>query len=145
MIWQISKPKVMIVKKLFVIFGLLASSFVAMAGPREEVLAALETAKSNANGREQIQSISETVVRGYVATTNGLNTVPAATQLIGFLASRVQVQSAVAPLGYTLFATQRKLEIYKETQPTAATGTVLLVFYDANDLASEVYIFGDVL
>lgn len=132
-------------KKLFLIFALLASSFVAHAGPLEELSAAFDSARVKTTDMVQPASITQTVVRGYLSTKSGMLSVTNATQYIGFLASKSVAQSAISGLGYTFISSQGMMDIYRAPVVSTSTGFILLVYYDTFGNASEIYLLNDTL
>jgi hypothetical protein len=132
-------------KKILLAVCVLLSTFVAYAGPLEELTAIFERVKNTPSEREQIQSASQTVVRGYLSSNSGLISQSSVTQYIGYLAPRSTVLAAISQLGYTFISSQHRMEIYRAPAASANYGFVLLVYYDTRGYASELYLLDDAL
>ena len=134
-------------KKALLAIGLALSSVLAQAGPLDDVAAAFQqaTAQAQANDKAHPQAVSETVIRGYIASTTGLLRVTAAESYIGALATRPQAEQAIAASGYTYVTTQHRMDVYKRIDPANDFGSILLVYYNAAGYCSEVYLINDTI
>ncbi len=128
-------------KKIFLIIGLMISSFFAHAGHLEDVAAAIAAAKGTTSDRERAQ----TVIRSYLSSQSGLMMSSAPNQYVGFLATKAELKSALSSLGYTFVSVQHRMEIYQAPPVSATFGLILMVYYDLNGKASELYLIDDAL
>ncbi|MES2949104.1 MAG: hypothetical protein V4858_11240 [Pseudomonadota bacterium] len=132
-------------KKIFLIIGLMISSFFAHAGHLEDVAAAIASAKGTTSDRERAQSSTQTVIRSYLSSQSGLMMSSAPNQYVGFLATKAELKSALSSLGYTFVSVQHRMEIYQAPPVSATFGLILMVYYDLNGKASELYLIDDAL
>jgi hypothetical protein len=129
-------------KKLFLLISLVTCSFFAQAATLDEIFAAMRAAQQEAGLEVQEKATTQTVIRGYLATANGLVSVNGATSGVGSLVSRSILLSAAASAGYTLTASQNRVDFFKSSRASTA-GFILLVYYDFFGNCSEVYLFND--
>jgi hypothetical protein len=129
-------------KKLLLLIGLVTSSFFAQAGTLDDIFAAMRAAQQEAGLQNQEKATTQTVIRGYLATANGFTSVSAATSGIGSLVPKSIVLSAVASAGFTLTASQNRVDFFKASSASMA-GFILLVYYDAAGNGSEIYLLND--
>lgn len=127
-------------KKILVIIGLLISSLAAHADPLEALSAAFKAAQEQNADKVQATAAGETVLRGYLATKSGLLALTSGNTNFGFFVSKAEFESAVANLGFIgVFPSQGTLDVYKALPTSQYVGYTLLVFYDTNGKASEIY------
>lgn len=127
---------------------MIGSVLTAQAGPLEELVAAFEKEKAKVTSSDKVQnqSLSQTVIRGYLPSNSGLMALPSSsTQFLGTLAPRAACQAGAAQAGYQLVSTQNRMEFYRETPSKPTMGFILLMYYDLNNNCSEVYLTSDTL
>ena len=134
-------------KKLLLLAALLISSFVAQAGPLEDATAAFiaQKGQTSDSDKNHPQATTQTVVRSYFSSQSGIVKSNASIQALGFLATRSQVTAALAQLNYTFLSTQHRMDLYRAAPVNADFGFVLMVYYDTNGYASEIYLIDDAL
>lgn len=131
---------------LGLLMGFLATA--AAADVLEDVQSAFRQRSIEAQNVRHPSGQTVTVIRGYLATKGGMLAISGATSPLSQLASRAVVQSTLRQIGYPLiFAVGNgNLEIYQAPrQSTDATGTLVLVYYDAAGNGSEIYAINDTL
>lgn len=132
------------------LFGLFMGFFVTVAAADvlEDIQAAFRQQAIEAQNVRHPSGSTETVIRGYLATKGGMLSLSGSTSYLGRLASRSVVYSTLQQIGYPLvFAVGNgNLEVYQALrQSTDATGTLVLVYYDAAGNGSEIYVINDTL
>lgn len=130
-------------KRLFAIAALALSAAIAHAGPVEDLLAAMKSEQSriNSNEKERAQGVGQSVIRGYLATKNGMTQVNSGTTYLGGYVSRADVAAATAQLGMTQSSTLGGLvDVYVARPGTQYAGFMVLSWSDSAGNANEIYL-----
>jgi hypothetical protein len=127
-------------KKIFAIIALMAMSFVAYAGPIEELTAAFKAEQEKNADKVQPMGAGVSVLRAYLATTSGFQAITSGNTTFPYLIPKSVLQSTVVGLSFVALPSQGTLDIYAGSAGTQYAGFILLVYYDATGSANEIYL-----
>lgn len=131
-------------KDILLLLALIAPS--ANADPVAELLSAFQAQHQAQQETRQTMGTSQTMVRGYLGTKNGITPIVTSTNNVGYFASKAYVKSVILGFGGTPLASQGMLDIYRYPPiPGSQTGFILLVYNDAAGNANEIYLINDTL
>lgn len=128
-------------KKYFA--GLVICFAIASGAAHTAPLDDMRAAIAAASRQNAFAGYSLSAMRAYAATKSGL--ILAKSEYLGGLLGKPAAQSVFVSLGWPRLAGSGKMDLYQSQKNGVPDGIIIMVYYDAADNASEIYVLNDTL